>query len=54
MPGSFHVHASHIHLKWDNSLKPVLTVDSGSEVSFDLLDGGHNQFTPSSTVEDMY
>ena len=56
MAHTFHVsksHSSHIHLKWDNSLKPVLTVDSGTEVSFDLLDGGHNQFTEKSTSADV-
>jgi len=52
----FHIsksHHSHIHLKWNNALKPVLTVDSGTEVSFDLLDGGHNQFTETSTKDDV-
>lgn len=56
MAHSFHVskdNKSHIHLKWDNSLPPVLTIDSGTEVSFDLLDGGHNQFTATSTTADM-
>ena len=56
MAHSFHVsksHPSHIHLKWNNALKPVLTVDSGTEVSFDLLDGGHNQFTATSTTADV-
>ncbi|RDW91837.1 acetamidase [Coleophoma crateriformis] len=53
MPSSFHVHDHNVHLKWDNAIPPVLTVDSGSEVSFDLLDGGHNQFTPASTSADV-
>jgi acetamidase/formamidase len=53
MSHSFHVSKSNSHLKWDNSLKPVLTVDSGSEISFELLDGGHNQFTPESTTADV-
>lgn len=44
---------SHVHLKWNNALKPVLTVDSGAEVTFDLADGGYNQFTGSSTTEDV-
>lgn len=34
-------------------MKPVLSVASGSEVSFDLLDGGHNQFTEISTTDDV-
>jgi acetamidase/formamidase len=37
----------------NHTLAPVLTVDSGSEVSFDLLDGGNNQFTASSTSSDV-
>ena len=53
MSHTFHVAKTHSHLKWDNSLKPVLTVDSGSEVSFDLLDGGGNQFTATSTTADV-
>lgn len=50
---TFHVTKTHAHLKWDNSLKPILTVPSGSEISFDLLDGGHNQFTATSTDADI-
>jgi hypothetical protein len=53
---SFHIsksNPSHIHLKWNNALKPILTVDSGAELSFDLLDGGHNQLTDRSTVADV-
>ena len=30
-----------------------MTIDSGAEVSFDLLDGGYNQFTEKSTTEDV-
>ncbi|KUJ17226.1 Acetamidase/Formamidase [Mollisia scopiformis] len=50
---SFHVSKSSVHLKWDNSLPPALTVDSGTEISFDLLDGGYNQFTSTSTASDV-
>lgn len=53
MTHSFHVSKHSSHLKWDNSLKPVLTVDSGETISFDLLDGGNNQFTASSTTESI-
>ncbi|KAL3421160.1 acetamidase formamidase [Phlyctema vagabunda] len=61
MAHSFHQHHQHIshteksniHLKWDNSLKPVITIDSGSTISLDLLDGGHNQFTATSTSSDI-
>jgi hypothetical protein len=35
-----HKFHSNVHLKWDNALEPVLTVNSGDTVTFDLLDGG--------------
>jgi acetamidase/formamidase len=50
MSHTFHVSKSQRHLKWDNSLPPIATVPSGSTLTFDLLDGGHNQFTPTSTT----
>ncbi|KAB5577805.1 hypothetical protein GE09DRAFT_1199370 [Coniochaeta sp. 2T2.1] len=46
MAHSFHIHPQDSHLKWSNSLSPALTVASGSTVTFDLLDGGHNQIRP--------
>ncbi|KAB5535284.1 hypothetical protein GE09DRAFT_1063345 [Coniochaeta sp. 2T2.1] len=46
MAHSFHIHPANSHLKWSNSLTPALTVASGSTVTFDLLDGGHNQIRP--------
>ena len=46
MTHSFHVSRSAEHLKWSKDLKPVFTVPSGSEVSFDLKDGGGNQVRP--------
>lgn len=42
-----------VHLKWNNKLAPVLTVDSGAEVSFDLLDGCYNMITDKSTTSDV-
>ncbi|KAE8442211.1 hypothetical protein EG329_003740 [Mollisiaceae sp. DMI_Dod_QoI] len=50
---SFHLSKSSAHLKWDNSLPPALTIDSGTTISFDLLDGGYNQFTSTSTSSDV-
>lgn len=47
---SFHVHSHSVHLRWSNALTPVHTINSGETVSFDLLDGAHNQITPSSTI----
>jgi acetamidase/formamidase len=52
-PDVSHKFHSHVHLKWDNSTPPVHTVPSGAEISFDLLDGGHNQFTATSTAGDV-
>jgi acetamidase/formamidase len=52
-PHLSHKFHSHVHLKWNKDLKPIHIVDSGSEVSFDLLDGGHNQFTEKSTSADV-
>lgn len=46
MAHSFHVPPSKAHLKWSNAIPPVLTVPAGSEISFDLLDGGNNQIRP--------
>lgn len=41
-----HITQSNIHFKWSRKLTPALTVASGTEVSFDLRDGGNNQITP--------
>ncbi|KAJ9132533.1 Formamidase [Pleurostoma richardsiae] len=46
MAHSFHINHSHAHLKWSNAIPPVLRVPSGSEISFDLKDGGNNQIRP--------
>lgn len=46
MAHSFHISPHQRHLKWSQSLTPALTVPSGSEITFDLLDGGHNQIRP--------
>ncbi|KAH8656063.1 hypothetical protein BGZ60DRAFT_472758 [Tricladium varicosporioides] len=50
---SFHIHTHQKHLKWNNSLHPILAVSSGQEVTFDLVDGGNNQFTSTSTSADI-
>ncbi|OAQ97874.1 hypothetical protein LLEC1_04543 [Akanthomyces lecanii] len=41
-----HITQSSIHFKWSRKLTPALTVASGTEVTFDLRDGGNNQITP--------
>ncbi len=53
MASSFHVNRNHNHLKWSNTIQPVLTVDSGAVVSFDTLDGSNRQITRTSTVSDV-
>jgi acetamidase/formamidase len=45
------VRKSQDHLAWDNSIPPVLTVPSGSEVSFDCTDASNSQIQPHSTLE---
>jgi len=50
---SFHIKRSQLHLKWNNAQPPILTVDSGSTITYDLLDGGHNQLTEKSVLADM-
>ncbi|KAF7297415.1 hypothetical protein MIND_00975100 [Mycena indigotica] len=39
------------HLAWDNSIPPILRVQSGQIVTFDCLDASNGQITPSSTVQ---
>lgn len=48
-----YVNKTQRQFKWNNAIKPVLTVDSGAEISFDLLDGGNNQITDKSTIKDV-
>ncbi|KAF8582457.1 Acetamidase/Formamidase [Ramaria rubella] len=38
------------HLAWDNSIQPVITVNSGETVSFDCLDASNGQITATSTT----
>ncbi|OAL28724.1 hypothetical protein AYO22_02589 [Fonsecaea multimorphosa] len=37
---------SSIHFKWSKKIPPVLTVRSGAELTFSMLDGLNNQITP--------
>lgn len=52
MPHS-HINPSNIHLKWSKNIPPVLTVPSGTELSFDLRDGLNNQITPSNVPDSL-
>ncbi|KAF8196978.1 hypothetical protein BJ912DRAFT_1080031 [Pholiota molesta] len=44
------VKRSHTHLAWDNSIPPVIKIQSGEEVSFSCLDGSNGQITKESTA----
>ena len=46
MSHSFHISQEQRHLKWSQAIAPTLTVPSGAEITFDLMDGGHNQIRP--------
>lgn len=50
---SFHVNSCQKQFKWNNVVTPILTVNSGAEVPFDLADGGNNQITDKSTAADV-
>ncbi|KAJ6632244.1 Formamidase [Mycena sp. CBHHK59/15] len=41
------------HLAWDNSIEPVLRIQSGETVTFDCLDASNGQLTPDSTAADI-
>ncbi|KAJ7205522.1 hypothetical protein GGX14DRAFT_458550 [Mycena pura] len=45
------VKQSQCHLAWDNSIAPVLRIQSGETVTFDCGDASNGQITPTSTVE---
>ncbi|KAJ7753593.1 Formamidase [Mycena maculata] len=45
------VKRSQCHLAWDNSIAPVLRIQSGETVTFDCLDASNGQITPDSTVD---
>jgi len=44
------VKRTHTHLAWDNSILPVIKVQSGDTVSFSCLDASNGQITKESTV----
>ncbi|KAF9244458.1 hypothetical protein BU15DRAFT_85855 [Melanogaster broomeanus] len=44
------VKREHSNLAWDNSIPPILTVPSGSTVSFSCHDASNSQLNPSSTA----
>ncbi|OAQ69036.1 acetamidase/formamidase [Pochonia chlamydosporia 170] len=48
-----HINHSNIHLKWSNKIPPVLTVESGTELNFDLKDGFNNLVHPKTTAAEL-
>ncbi|KAK3319354.1 hypothetical protein B0H66DRAFT_267508 [Apodospora peruviana] len=50
---SFHITSSQLHLNWSKSLTPVMTVPSGSEITFDLRDGGNLQIRPDNAATSL-
>ena len=46
-----HIHRHQHHLFWDNSIPPILTIDSGEIVTFDCLDASNGQINEQSTDE---
>ena len=50
---AIHISREQFHLTWDPVIPPIETVQSGSEVEFDLLDASGGQLTSTSTVADI-
>src|SRR6266540_7454251 len=42
-----------VHHAWDNSLPPLLTIDSGDTVVFETRDASDGFITPQTTIEDL-
>ncbi|MBX6351367.1 MAG: acetamidase/formamidase family protein [Clostridia bacterium] len=51
--GRHTVHRSHHHFGWDNAIAPVLEVEPGDEVEFEVLDASGGQLRKDSTSEDV-
>src|SRR5258708_4198513 len=43
----------HIHAHWDRSLSPVLEINPGKEIFFELPDASNGEVTPDSTAEQI-
>ena len=53
MSNEYSIHATQIHHNWDNSREPVLVVEPGDVVHFELPMTGDGQVTESSTVDEV-
>jgi len=49
----FHIGRDQVHLAWDPAIPPVLSVSSGSEIEFDVLDASGGQIRADSTLRDL-
>ncbi|KAK2737236.1 hypothetical protein FQN57_000403 [Myotisia sp. PD_48] len=50
---TIHIHRHQQHLKWSRDIAPVLTINSGESLTFDVLDGSNGMITKDSTVDDL-
>jgi acetamidase/formamidase len=48
-----HIGRDTYHLAWDATIPPVLRVESGSVVTYDVLDASCGQITPASSLADI-
>ncbi|MBI4279363.1 MAG: acetamidase/formamidase family protein [Armatimonadetes bacterium] len=53
MPRTHFLSPDRVHYRWNNTLEPVLEVDPGDTVVYDLRDVADNQITPRSTSADL-
>lgn len=53
MATNHRISREHRNTCWDNSIPPVLSIESGDEVYFETLDASNGQITPGSTAEDV-
>lgn len=51
MPRLHHLDPKHIHFRWDNSLPPALTIESGDTVLFDLQENSAGQIAHTSSAD---
>ena len=47
------IHRQHVHVGWDNSIEPVLTVAPGESVTFETVDSSGGQLSAASTLADL-
>ena len=53
LPPDHTIHKAHHHLGWDNSFEPVLKIEPGRSVEFEILDASGEQLSADSSVEDV-